>query len=163
MSQSPVQFDTFVIERKFAAPLARVFAAFSDPAVKRRWFAAGHTHDIEHYSLQFEVGGREHARYRLRPDTPLPGAVLEADGVVIDIVPQQRIVIAQTMAIQGHRMSAALLTFEFSGGAGEATRMLFTHQAAFFEHADGPAMRRAGWEQLTAQLQRELDAGTEAR
>ena len=162
MTQPSTQFDTFVIEREFAAPLARVFAAFSAPAVKRRWFAEGGKHDTEHYALQFEVGGREQARYRLRPGTPLPGAVLEAEGVILDIVPQQRIVIASTMAIQGQRMSASLQTFEFSGGAGEPTRMVFTHQAAFFEHADGPAMRRAGWEQLIAQLQRELDAGAEA-
>jgi uncharacterized protein YndB with AHSA1/START domain len=159
MPQQPAQFDTFVIEREFAAPPARVFAAFSDPAVKRRWFADGHTHDTEHYALQFEVGGREQARYRLRPGTPLPGAVLEADGLILDIVPQQRIVIASTMAIQGHRMSASLYTFEFFGGPGQPTRMVFTHQGAFFEHADGPAMRRVGWEQLIGQLQRELGEG----
>ena len=40
------QFDTFTMERTFAAPLARVFQAFSDPHEKKRWFAEGAEHEI---------------------------------------------------------------------------------------------------------------------
>jgi uncharacterized protein YndB with AHSA1/START domain len=152
MDQSGTTFDTFVIERAFAAPPARVFAAFADPAVKQRWFAQGQTHDVERYTMRFEVGGREQASYRFRPGTPFPGVLLESDGEILDIVPGRRIVIASTMTIGGRRISAALQSFELSG-ADAGTRMLFTHQAAFFEGADGPAMRRAGWEQLFGQLQ----------
>lgn len=60
------------------------------------------------------------------------------------------------MTIGGRRISAALQSFEFFDVDGASTRMRFTHQAAFFEGADGPAMRRAGWEQLFGQLQGEL-------
>lgn len=156
---SDARYDTFVIERTFAAPAARVFAAFADPRVKARWFAEGQTHDVERYAMQFEVGGREQSSYRFRPGTPFPGVLLESDGEILDIVPGRRIVIASTMTIGGRRISAALQSFEFADAdAGAGARMLFTHQAAFFEGADGPEMRRAGWEQLLGQLQGELAA-----
>jgi uncharacterized protein YndB with AHSA1/START domain len=149
---SPVQFDTFVIERTYPAPLARVYTALADPRLKQRWFAEGHSHDVEQFTMQFEAGGREYARYRLRPGTPFPGGVLESDGVFLDIVPDSRIVSAATMAMGGRRISAALHTFELSATPDGQTRLRFTHQAAFFEGADGPAMRKAGWEQLLEQL-----------
>jgi uncharacterized protein YndB with AHSA1/START domain len=41
MSTSSIIHSTFAIERTYPARAARVFAAFSDPAIKRRWFAEG--------------------------------------------------------------------------------------------------------------------------
>ena len=155
MSQ-PAQFDFFQMEREFAVALPRLFNAFADPERKRSWYAEGHHHDIEHYSMEFEVGGREVSRYRFKKETPFPGALLESDGVILDIVPNQRIVIASTMAKGPHRFSAAVHTFEFSETTVGGSRMVFSHQAAFFEGADGPELRRAGWEQLFAQLQTSL-------
>ena len=151
MTQS-AQFDTFTLERTFAAPLARVFQAFSDPREKQRWFAEGDQHEIEQYDMQFEVGGRELARYRFKPGTPFAGVALESDGYFLDIVPQHRIVAAATMAMGERRFSASLHTFEFfSNGAG-STRLIFTHQAMYADGADGPELRRTGWQQLLDQL-----------
>lgn len=155
----PTRFDTFTLERVFPATPERAFAAFADPQRKRRWFADGPAHDVEHYAMQFEVGGREQARYRFRSGTPFPGVALESEGVLLDIVPQQRIVSAATMAIGGQRISASVETFEFFQDEGGGTRLLFTHQAAFFEGADGPEMRRAGWEQLFDRLRDALPQG----
>lgn len=150
------KFDTFTLERSFAAPLERVYAAFSDPRKKRHWFAEGVQHEVETYEMQFEVGGRELARYRFKAGTPFAGMELVSDGYFLDIVPQQRIVAAATMAMGERRFSASLHTFEFfSDGPGE-TRMQFTHQAMYGEGADGPDLRRAGWQQLLEQLQSSL-------
>jgi uncharacterized protein YndB with AHSA1/START domain len=151
MAQS-AQFDTFTLERTFAAPLARVFRAFSDPREKQRWFAEGAQHEIEHYDMQFEVGGRELARYRFKPGTPFAGVALESDGYILDIVPQHRIVAAATMAMGERRFSASLHTFEFFSEAADSTRLIFTHQAMYGDGADGPELRRTGWQQLLDQL-----------
>ena len=146
------QFDTFTLERTFAAPLARVFHAFSDPHQKKRWFAEGAQHEIEQYDMQFEVGGRELARYRFKPGTPFAGVTLESDGYLLDIVPQERIVAAATMAMGGRRFSASLHTFEFFGDGSGSTRLIFTHQAMYGDGADGPELRRTGWQKLLDQL-----------
>ena len=151
MAQS-AQFDTFTMERTFTAPLARVFQAFSDPHEKKRWFAEGAEHEIEQYDMQFEVGGRELARYRFKPGTPFAGMALESDGYFLDIVPQHRIVAAATMAMGGRRFSASLHTFEFFSDESDSTRLIFTHQAMYGDGADGPALRRIGWQVLLDQL-----------
>lgn len=148
----PAQFDTFTLERTFAVPLQRVYQAFSDPRKKQRWFAEGKQHEIEQYDMQFEVGARELARYRFKPGTPFAGLALESDGYFLDIVPQQRIVIAATMAMDGRRFSASLHTFEFFADGAESTRMVFTHQAMYDSSADGPELRRVGWQQLLDHL-----------
>jgi len=145
------RFDIFTLERAFPAALERVYAAFADPQRKRRWFADSPSHEVEHFAMQFDVGGREQTRYRFRAGTPFAGTALESEGVFLDILPQRRIVSASTMAIGGQRISASVQTFEFFEHDG-GTRLLFTHQAAFFEGADGPEIRRAGWEQLLNQL-----------
>jgi uncharacterized protein YndB with AHSA1/START domain len=152
------QFDTFTLERTYPVPLARLYRAFSDPRQKQRWFAEGAQHEIERYDMQFEVGGRELACYRFKPGTPFAGVALTSDGYFLDILPEQRIVIAATMAMGERRFSASLHTFEFFSDGANATRMVFTHQAMFAEGADGPAMRLAGWQQLLDQLQAALAA-----
>jgi uncharacterized protein YndB with AHSA1/START domain len=59
------------------------------------------------------------------------------------------------MAAAGRRFSASLATVELlPEGAG--TRLAFTEQAAFFEGADGPALREQGWKALLDALGAEL-------
>jgi uncharacterized protein YndB with AHSA1/START domain len=41
MTEKPAVHSVFAIERTYAAPPAKVFAAFADPAVKRRWHLDG--------------------------------------------------------------------------------------------------------------------------
>lgn len=148
---SHVIHDTFVIVRSYPKPVTAVFAAFSDPAKKKRWFG----YAAEAFELDFRVGGREVSRGRLGDDTPLPGVSIAAEGQHLDIVPDQRIVIAATMTVGGQRISAGLYTFEFRPTA-EGAELSFTHQAVFFENADGPEMRKAGWEALLDRLAQSL-------
>ena len=126
-----VAHNTFTLERSFAAAPARVFAAFSSTERKRRWFVDGGGHTVEYYEFAFEVGGRERAGLRLGPETPVPNMLCESMHEYLDIVEQRRIVCAATMAVEGRTISASLLTFEFEA-EGNGTKLLFTHQAAFF-------------------------------
>ena len=105
--------------------------------------------------MDFRVGGSEQFRYRFKEGTPFPGVELASNGHYFDIVPNQRIVTASSMAIGGRRISISLVTVELLPTA-TGTDLVLTHQAAFFEGADGPQMREAGWRKLLDQLANDL-------
>jgi uncharacterized protein YndB with AHSA1/START domain len=155
MTQRSVTHNTFVIERSYPKSCESVFRAFADASRKRRWFAEGENHDVQAFEMDFRVGGSERARYRFREGTPFKGVELAHEGSYQDIVPNRRIVTASTMSFGGQRISASLVTIELSPTA-VGTSLRCTHQGAFFEGADGPQIREAGWRTLLDQLMQEL-------
>jgi uncharacterized protein YndB with AHSA1/START domain len=156
MSERSVIHNTFVLERSFTKTPERVFAAFSDPALKQRWFAASTSnHAVEKFELDFRVGGLEITQSRFGEGSPFPGVEMVNEERFQDILPNQRIVTASTMTIGGRRISASLVTVELLA-TDTGTDMVFTHQAAFFEGSDGPAMRQDGWNLLLGRLEKAL-------
>jgi uncharacterized protein YndB with AHSA1/START domain len=152
MEEQSVIHNTFVIERSYPATPERVFAAFADPAKKRRWFAEGSDgHDVEHYELDFRVGGKEVSRFRSKEGTPISGIACVYDACYQNIVPNRRVVSASTMTLGEKCISASLETVEFLRSEA-GTDLIFTHQGAFFEGADGPEMRQEGWRKLFERL-----------
>ena len=141
---------TIILERKFPVPPERVFAAFSDPEKKRKWFAEGEGMKIESYELDFRVGGKEITRMHFA-DFP----ACTNDTYFLVIVPNHRIVIAYTMPMNNHAFSSSQATFELIP-ANDGTTLVFTEQAAFFEKSDGPKLREDGWRQLFDHLAKVL-------
>ena len=150
----PAIHDSFTLIRTFPHPRERVFAALSDPARKQGW-QADITMEPELFESDFRVGGVDRQRYVLRADSPFPGVVLENEGRFEDIADGERIVVTTSMAFGGRRISTSLITFALSDEAGGCI-LTFTHQAVFYDGADGPDMRRAGWDRLLDALARSL-------
>lgn len=148
--------STFVIEHRYPYPPEKLFAAFADPAKKRRWFAESDSHDVEEFEMDFRIGGVEHTLYRFRPGTPFPGVALKSEGTIQDIVANQRVVTATTMSLGDHRISSSLITAEFVPN-GQVTDLVLTFQGAFYEGSDGPKMREDGWRKLLERLNAALE------
>jgi uncharacterized protein YndB with AHSA1/START domain len=154
-TERSVTHSTFTIERHYPAKLERVFAAFADPAKKRRWFAEGEGRVLEEFEMDFRVGGSERACYRFQEGSPFPGAALINHTTYQDIVPNQRVVFAYTMALGDRRFSASLVTVEIVP-AENGTDLIFTDQGAYFEGSDGPQMRQEGWTKILEHLAGQL-------
>lgn len=148
--RSSVVHSTFSVERTYPVAPSRVFAAFEDPATKRRWFAEGEGWEVDEYTLDFRVGGRETSRFRFQGGPPMGN-----DTVFLDIVPDRRIVLAYTMTFDGKRTSVSLATVEMER-TGDGTRLVYTEQGAFLDGADRPEGREAGCGQLLDKLGEEL-------
>ena len=150
MSTPSIVHNTFVIERTYPANAARVFAAFSDTATKRRWFAEGEGWQIDAFDADFRVGGRETSRFRFKDGPPIAN-----DTVYQDIVPGQRIVFVYAMTIGDKRISASLSSVELFA-SGNGTRLVYTEQGQFFDGADQPRQRELGCAELFDALGEEL-------
>jgi uncharacterized protein YndB with AHSA1/START domain len=155
MPEQSVIHNTFVVERTYPKNPEQVFNAFADPAKKSRWFAPGVHHEVENFEMDFRTGGAEHLRYRFKEGSPFPGSIITNEGAFCDIVPNRRIVISSTMALDDRRISVSLVTLEFMP-TGQGTDLVCTHQGVFFEGSDGPQIREAGWRSLFDKLAADL-------
>jgi uncharacterized protein YndB with AHSA1/START domain len=150
VSSKPVIHESFTIERRYESSAARVFAAFSDPAQKKRWFAEGPGSSLDEYSLDFRVGGREFSRFRV--DSPeFSSEAITNDTYYFDIMDGQRIIFGYSMANMGTPFSASLTTITFEP-AGDGTKLTHTEQVAFLDGSDGLMMREAGSRMLYERL-----------
>jgi uncharacterized protein YndB with AHSA1/START domain len=156
MEKTTTVHSTFSLERSFKATPERVFAAWADPASKRRWNYGGEKHEVLHHELDFRVGAGERSAMKLGPGLPVSGMTLTLDSVFEDIVPNRRMVWTYRMAMDGRTFSASLVTVELVK-TSTGTDLFLTHQGAYFEGADGPEMRKGGWTELLEKLAREVE------
>ncbi len=142
---------TCVVERSFSKPAAVVFGALSDPDKVRQWMGGGKHSELIEFQCDFREGGRQFLQYKMLPGTPIAGEVIGNEARFEHIVADERIVMASTMKRGDRIFSASQVTFELIPG-GKGTDLIITHQGAFFEGADGPAMREQGWNSLADKL-----------
>jgi uncharacterized protein YndB with AHSA1/START domain len=154
MEQPKVIHSTFTLERSFPKPPESVFAALSDPAKLRRWFAGEDQNDVKEFSSDFRVGGEKRLRYLLKGGS-VAGKEIRNMGRYLEIVPNEHIVTASTMALEGKCFSASQVTYELVP-TKDGTDLIFTHQGAYFDMPDGPKMLEAGWRAVMDKLAAEL-------
>lgn len=143
----------FFIERRYDAAPERVFAAWRDPQAKRAWFVEGEGWELRSYELDFREGGRETSSFRFLDGVKVFGeeTTFGNETVYDEIIPNERLIFTYSMSRNGRRFSVSLVTVEFKPDGGGA-RLLFAEHAAFFEGADGLAMREQGWRELLSKL-----------
>jgi uncharacterized protein YndB with AHSA1/START domain len=142
MSERSIEHAAFVVERVYDASPGRVFAAWSDPRAKARWFDGSEGE----FELDFRVGGWERRRGML-PD----GREYAFQALYQDIVPGRRIVYTYDMHLDGTRISVSVATAEFRPERN-GTRLVFTEQGAFLDGHEMPVRREQGMGSLLASL-----------
>jgi uncharacterized protein YndB with AHSA1/START domain len=150
MSQRSATHATFVIERTYDAPPARVFAAWADKSAKGQWF--GPPDGGEEHELDFRIGGREHFAASVN------GALYTYDALYEDIVDGERIVYTYNMHRDGARISVSVSTVEMLA-AGEGTQLRYTEQGVFLDGIDTPQAREHGTAEILDKLAQALAAG----
>ena len=139
MTDRSVSHGTFVIERRYPAPPAKVFGAWADGAAKEIWMDdPDYKSDGSQYELDFRVGG--HERFSgLAPD----GKPYRYDAQYYDIVPDNRIVYSYEMYAADDRISVSLATVEIVPDQ-DGTKLTYTEQGAFLDGIDKPESREEG-------------------
>lgn len=144
MTERFVKHATFVVERTYAASLARVYQAWSDANSKAKWFSKPEI-------FEFRVGGREYSS-----GGPPEGPVFTFDAYYQEIVPEERIVYSYSLDSDDIRMSVSITTVELIPTEG-GTRLVFTEQGAFFDGHDSPEIREHGTNEMLDALGKSLE------
>jgi uncharacterized protein YndB with AHSA1/START domain len=152
MTQRNITHATFVIERDYAHPPAKVFAAFADPKKKAKWFVGPENWEKSNHKLDFRIGGKESVS-----GGPPGGVVHYYNAEYWDIAVNERIVTSYQMHMDQQRISVSLATMEFRpNGAG--TTFVLTEQGAFLDGYDDAGERERGTRELLGQLETYLNA-----
>jgi uncharacterized protein YndB with AHSA1/START domain len=138
MTQPRLINGSFRIERIYAASPARVFAAWTDPDTKARWFVGPEGWTQIRRELDARPGGREILQGRF-PD----GKETLYDVRFHEVIPDERLVFVYDMHVNGVQLSVSLATVELEA-QGAKTRLIFTEQAVYLNGEDGNASREHG-------------------
>jgi uncharacterized protein YndB with AHSA1/START domain len=139
-NERSVAHGSFTIERRYAAPLARVWRALTDQEAKAKWFGRSPDNKltmIERH-MDVRVGGTERAKARWEG-----GVVSCFDAVYHDVVPEARLVYSYTMHLNEKKISVSLATIELALEGGK-TRLRVTEQGAFLDGYDDAGSREHG-------------------
>lgn len=151
MTKRTATHATFVIERDYPHPPAKVFAAFADPKKKARWFGGPEEWEKSNHKLDFRVGGQESVS-----GGPPGGTVHAYNAEIWDIVENERIVTSYQMHLDDRRISVSLATYEFKAN-GASTTFVLTEQGVFLDGYDDAGQREEGTRELLSQLETYLN------
>lgn len=142
MAATAASGATVVVRRTFDAPVAKVFCAWSDPAMARRW-SWGPEFDTVAIDLTCQPGGtwRQHVRDRTT------GENWYFDGVFQEVVPNKKLVHTfHFTSDRGYDEPASLVTIEFTE-RGDRTEVMLTHTQL---SAAKVKETTKGWEEIFA-------------
>ncbi|HTU66665.1 MAG TPA: SRPBCC family protein [Steroidobacteraceae bacterium] len=146
-----IKHSTFVIERKLDFDPAVVYRAWTEPAVKARWFNGPPDKWTEQVrEMDVRVGGRDRLVGKF-----VDGSESRFDSVYLEVVPDKRLVYSYEMHWQGKKISVSLASIEFPA-FGRGTRLVVTEQHAFLDGFEDGGSRERGTQTLMDNLERVL-------
>lgn len=126
---------SFTVERDLAASPDRVYAAYADVAVRRRWFRMPGDPARASHELDFRVGGHEAAAGVFAPAGDAEER-LEYRSTFLDLEAGARIVFGYSFTLDGVLRWASLVTIELSAlPAADGTRLRHTEQYVYLAYA----------------------------
>jgi uncharacterized protein YndB with AHSA1/START domain len=129
----------FHLERSYAAPVARVWKALTDPAAKAKWFGGSPGRwEVLERQMDVRVGGRERHSGRWEG-----GVISTFDAIYFDVVPNQRLVYAYEMHLNDKKISVSLATLQLAFAGGKTT-LKVSEQGAFLDGYDDAGSREHG-------------------
>jgi uncharacterized protein YndB with AHSA1/START domain len=145
MTFKPTVHSAFTLERTLDAHPSLVFQAWSTPEGKKEWFVA---HEAKEHlrEMNFRVGGKD----ALIGEWP-NGMKSEFRAQYFDIKPDERIIYAYEMFLDGVKISTSLATIDFQP-KGKGTRMVLTEQHAFVDGYEDKGSRERGTSDLLDQF-----------
>jgi uncharacterized protein YndB with AHSA1/START domain len=134
-----VAHGSFLIERTFPAPAARVWRALTEAAAKNQWFGGppDRWEPMERY-IDVRPGGRERAKGRWDN-----GMITTFDATYFDVIPQQRLIYTYEMHLDERKISVSLATVQLTETAS-GTTVKITEQGAFLDGYDDAGSREHG-------------------
>jgi uncharacterized protein YndB with AHSA1/START domain len=139
---------TLSLERSFDAPREAVFAAWTDPEVLRRWWAAGPDWDTPEAEVDLRVGGG----YRLAMREP-GGPTHVVAGEYTEVVPPERLVYTWTWEHDSPGSAGSIVTVLFRED-GDRTTVHLTHTG--FTEPAAVARHEHGWDAVMDSLERRV-------
>jgi uncharacterized protein YndB with AHSA1/START domain len=130
---------SFHLERRYDAPVERVWHALTDQAAKQKWFASPSEElDVLERHMDVREGGRELAKGRWKS-----GVVSTFDALYHDVVRHERLVYSYVMHLDDKKISVSLATIQLSPEDG-GTRLKVAEQGAFLDGYDDAGAREHG-------------------
>jgi uncharacterized protein YndB with AHSA1/START domain len=133
MTERSAVHATFTLERSYPVAVEHVFAAWSEPAAKARWFAG----PTSEHALDFRIGGVETA------SGEHDGNTLRFTTTYADIVAGERIVYTSTLHAGDVLATVSMTTVEFVPMA-DSTRLILTEQGTYLDGHELPQWREKG-------------------
>jgi uncharacterized protein YndB with AHSA1/START domain len=134
------------IRRIYQAPVAIVYAAWTDPEQMKHWMGPSDAFGDAEVTMDVRVGGR----YRIVMHSP-DGETHRVGGVYREVVPNKKLVYTWTWESTPERES--LVTIEFKP-SGDGTELVLAHQR--FADSEARDKHQAGWNGCLERLGRYL-------
>ncbi len=148
-----VAHGSFHLERRYDAPIERVWLALTDREAKEKWFVGppGEWELVER-SMDVRDGGRELAKGRFKS-----GTVSTFEALYHDVVPHERLVYSYVMHLDEKKISVSLAIVQLKR-EGKGTKIMIAEQGAFLDGYDDAGAREHGTGHLLDALGASLGA-----